>query len=65
MKEIRASAHRVRIGSRWQITIPREIRERFGIRPGQTLWMSASHGAIQIFVERPPDEPEATAPKDA
>lgn len=55
-----SSVHRVRIGSRWQITIPREIREKLGIRPGQTLWVESAHGGIQIHTEQPADEADNT-----
>jgi AbrB family looped-hinge helix DNA binding protein len=62
---MKAAMHRMRVGNRWQMTIPREIRERFGIRPGQTLWMTDSHGTIRIFVEKPPGDSEAAVPRDA
>lgn len=58
MRRVRAARDTVKIGSRWQFTIPKDIREKFAIRPGQTLWMKADHGGIQIFVEKPAEDAE-------
>jgi AbrB family looped-hinge helix DNA binding protein len=36
----------MRIGERGQVTIPEEIRERFGLGPGTEVEFSVVHGSI-------------------
>jgi AbrB family looped-hinge helix DNA binding protein len=37
------------VSSKYQIVIPKEIRERFNIRPGQKLQMIEINGRIEIL----------------
>ncbi|MCX6374476.1 MAG: AbrB/MazE/SpoVT family DNA-binding domain-containing protein [Armatimonadetes bacterium] len=44
----------VKVTDKYRITIPKEIREKFGLRPGQKLWVTASpYGTLWIAVSNP------------
>ncbi len=43
--------HQVTIGDKYQVTIPKEIREKLGIKPGQRVLVTASGGGITIQPE--------------
>lgn len=43
----------VTISSSYQITIPREIREKFNLKPGQKLMFIPYDGTIHLVVVRP------------
>lgn len=53
MRQVKAARDTVKIGNHWQFTIPKDIREKFAIRPGQTLWMKSKGIGIEVFVEEP------------
>ena len=38
--------HRTRVTERGQVTIPKELRERLGIRPGQVLQVREEAGQV-------------------
>lgn len=40
--------HQVTIGDKWRVTIPKEIREQLGIKPGQRVEVTASGHTIRI-----------------
>lgn len=42
-----------RISSKYQIVIPKAIRESLRVRPGQTLQVIAKGGVITLVPERP------------
>lgn len=42
----------IKVSAKYQIVIPREIRESMGIRPGQALQMFESGGRIEIVPVR-------------
>ena len=44
----------VRVSSNNRITIPRELRARLGIKPGQKLWLREQNGSM-IMVPVPAD----------
>lgn len=46
---------RVKMSSKNQIVIPREARERLGLRPGDRLVVSVEDG--RIVLERTPEDP--------
>jgi AbrB family looped-hinge helix DNA binding protein len=43
----------VTVSSRYQITIPKKIREELGIRPGQKLQVLAISGCIELMPIEP------------
>lgn len=43
----------VRVSSKYQIAIPREIRRRAGIRPGAAFEMIAGPGGLRLVPVRP------------
>lgn len=45
-----------RVTERGQVTIPKELRDRLGIRPGQELAFSEEDGRL-ILERRPPTHP--------
>ncbi|MHA1593895.1 MAG: AbrB/MazE/SpoVT family DNA-binding domain-containing protein [Candidatus Baldrarchaeia archaeon] len=47
--------YKVKVLSGYRITIPMEVRERFGIKVGQELEMEVGPGEIKIVVSR--DDP--------
>lgn len=61
---------KTRITTRWQVTIPKEVRERLGLRPGDELEFTEEDGVFRLrkrlpkkyrgylkeFAERDPDE---------
>jgi AbrB family looped-hinge helix DNA binding protein len=42
------SSARVKVSPKFQIVIPKEVREELKIRPGQELFMYTLHGSIQV-----------------
>ncbi|MGE4552998.1 MAG: AbrB/MazE/SpoVT family DNA-binding domain-containing protein [Desulfovibrionaceae bacterium] len=46
----------VKVSSKYQIVIPKEIREAMGIRPGQRLRVFAVGDLLQYAKERPMQE---------
>jgi len=38
----------VRVSSKYQVVIPKEVREQVGIRPGQELMVFVKHGSISL-----------------
>ena len=55
--------HQVTIGDKWRVTIPKEIREQLGIKPGQRVEVTTSGYTIRI---EPLDigEPHERAPAE-
>ena len=43
----------VTISSKYQIVIPREIREQFGLKPGQKIMFIPYGGTLRVVVVRP------------
>jgi AbrB family looped-hinge helix DNA binding protein len=43
---------RTRVSPKYQVVIPREIREEVGIRPGQELQVVAKGGTITLIPDR-------------
>jgi AbrB family looped-hinge helix DNA binding protein len=46
------------ISSRWQVVIPHEIRERFGLKPGQKVVFIPHKKSLRIVVVPPIEEAE-------
>jgi len=44
---------RTRVSSKYQIVIPKEIRDRTSIRPGQEFQVIAKGGVITLVPDRP------------
>jgi AbrB family looped-hinge helix DNA binding protein len=43
---------RVKVSSKFQVVIPREIREKLNIRPGQNMLIVARNGMVEIVPDR-------------
>jgi antitoxin PrlF len=43
---------RLKVTSKGQITIPREIRRRLGVQPGDHIWLAEKGGAFQVEPDR-------------
>ncbi len=43
----------VTVSPKFQVVIPKELRERLGLKPGQKLFMFVVDGKIQLDVPRP------------
>jgi AbrB family looped-hinge helix DNA binding protein len=43
----------VTVSPKFQVVIPREIRERLGLRPGQRIMLSEQDGIITAIPDRP------------
>ena len=46
----------VTVSSKYQVVIPREIRERLGIRPGQQVQVLELEGRIELVPVREPHD---------
>lgn len=46
----------VTVSSRFQVTIPKEIRDRLGLRPGQKLFIISLDNCIELIPFRPIEE---------
>ena len=46
----------VTISSKYQVVIPREIREQFGLKPGRKVIFVPDNGPLQVVVVRPIQE---------
>ena len=46
----------VTISSKYQVVIPREIREQFGLKPGRKVIFVPDNGTLQVVVVRPIQE---------
>jgi len=46
----------VTISSRYQVVIPKDVRERLSLRPGQKVEAFAVGGRIELVPVRPPSE---------
>ncbi len=44
---------RTRVSPKYQIVIPKEIRDEVGLRPGQELRVVAKNGTITLVPDRP------------
>ena len=44
---------RTRVSSKYQVVIPKEVRSRAGIRPGQEFQVIAKGGVIVLVPQRP------------
>jgi AbrB family looped-hinge helix DNA binding protein len=44
---------RTRISPKFQVVIPKEIRERHGLRPGQEMQVISKGGTITLVPDRP------------
>ncbi len=44
---------RTRVSSKYQVVIPKEIRDELGLRPGQELRVVAKGGLITLVPDRP------------
>lgn len=53
---------RVTVSNKYQITIPRAVREALHIRKGQTVTISQIDGIITIVPDRPLNELEGVFP---
>lgn len=51
-----ARVEKVTVSPKYQIVIPRSVRERLGIRPGQQLQMVAYEDRIEVIPVRPARE---------
>ncbi len=49
---------RAKVSEKGQITVPKPVRERLGIRPGDELDVSDEDGRI-VLSKAPPDDPVA------
>ena len=47
---------RVKVSPKFQIVIPRKIREQMKIRPGQTLTLIESRGVLKAIPDLPPEK---------
>ena len=45
---------RVTVSPKYQVVIPRRVREQFGLSPGQTLQVIALPGRIELVPSQPP-----------
>jgi len=46
----------VKISPKYQIVIPKELRERLKLKPGQQVFFYERNGALQILLDRPLSE---------
>jgi AbrB family looped-hinge helix DNA binding protein len=46
-------SHEVTVSPKFQIVIPKELRERYQLRPGQKLLIFDFSGSIRLSVPRP------------
>ena len=46
----------VKVSSKYQIVIPKEVREAMGIKPGQALRVVPSAGCIRLVPDKPMHE---------
>ena len=46
----------VTVSSKYQVVIPKRVRERMGLKPGQKLMVIAKHGIISLVPVRELDE---------
>ena len=44
---------RTRVSSKYQVVIPREVRERHGVKPGLEMQVISKGGAIILVPDRP------------
>jgi AbrB family looped-hinge helix DNA binding protein len=44
---------RTRVTSKYQVVIPKEIRERHGVKPGQEMQVISKGGVITFVPDRP------------
>lgn len=44
---------KTRVTSKYQVVIPKEIRERHGVRPGQEMQVISKDGVITLIPDRP------------
>ena len=44
---------RTRVSPKYQVVIPREIRNEIGLKPGQELRVVAKNGTITLIPDRP------------
>ena len=44
---------RTKVSSKYQVVIPKEVRTRAGVRPGQEFQVIAKGGVIALVPERP------------
>ncbi|HWS73175.1 MAG TPA: AbrB/MazE/SpoVT family DNA-binding domain-containing protein [Thermoanaerobaculia bacterium] len=44
---------RTRVTSKYQVVIPKEIRERHGVKPGQEMQVISKGGVITLVPDRP------------
>ena len=49
-------SHQVTVSPKFQIVIPKELRERYGLKPGQKLLLYDLFGSIRLSVPRPLSE---------
>jgi len=43
----------VTISSKYQVVIPREIRNQFGLKPGQKIMFIPYNGTLRVVIVRP------------
>jgi len=49
--------YKLKILSGYRISIPREVRERFGLKVGDEIYMEVSEGKIILKVKSIPEDP--------
>ncbi len=49
-------ASQVKVSSKYQIVIPKEVRERAKLKPGQRMVIQLKHGQIRLIPVRPMEE---------
>jgi AbrB family looped-hinge helix DNA binding protein len=62
MKSIKGSDATVTVSPKFQIVIPKVVREKLNIRPGQELLVYAFDGALRIEIPKPITELRGIAP---
>jgi AbrB family looped-hinge helix DNA binding protein len=50
--------HAVTISSKYQVLIPREVRQQFGLKPGQKVVFIAHKKSLRIIIVPPIEEAE-------